>query len=91
MWSFLTSFFADGRYNAEVLENILKETFGSQPLFGTKCQRPSGMKIAVTATTISDATLCLFANYNGAGNYNKDFSNFILLLLTIANLKKQRV
>jgi len=78
IWTFLTTCFADGRYDAKVLENILKETFGSHPLFGTKGQRPSGMKIAVTATTISDATLCLFSNYNGAGSYSKDFSKFIL-------------
>jgi hypothetical protein len=30
------------------------------------------MKFAVTATTISDARLCLISNYNGEGSYGKD-------------------
>jgi hypothetical protein len=51
-------YFSDGKYNAEVLEHCLKEAFGLVK------SRPSGMKFAVTATIISDATLYLFSNYN---------------------------
>jgi hypothetical protein len=71
-----SSYFADGRYDALLLEDILKRSFGSRPLFDSVQSRPSGMKIAVTATTISDATLRLFSNYNGVGSYSKDFSKF---------------
>ena len=65
MSRFFTSFLADGQYDATVLEEILKKAFGTGPLFGSAHLRPSGMKLAVTATTISDATLYLFTNYNG--------------------------
>lgn len=72
-YTFLVSYFTDGRYDATFLEDVLKKTLGSRPLFDSVASRPSGMKIAVTATTISDATLCLFSNYNGVGSYGKDF------------------
>jgi hypothetical protein len=32
------------------------------------------MKFVVTATTISNATLCLITNYNGEGNASKHLS-----------------
>ena len=67
-----------------LLEDILKKHLGSQRLFDSAGPRPSGMKIAVTATTISDATLCLFSNYNGVGNYSKDFSKFENLISSFA-------
>jgi hypothetical protein len=75
--AFFASYFRDARYDASNLEDILQTTFGSRPLFGSIRSRPSGMKIAVTATTISDATLCIFSNYNGNGGYHKDFSKLI--------------
>ncbi|KFZ02091.1 hypothetical protein V500_00459 [Pseudogymnoascus sp. VKM F-4518 (FW-2643)] len=48
-----------GRYDADILEKFLQEAYGTTPMFHTA--RPSGMKYAVTATTLSDATLCLIA------------------------------
>ena len=60
-------FLRDGKYNAAVLEDALKEALGLGPIFGPVRLGPSGMKFAVTATTISDATLCLISNYNGEG------------------------
>ncbi|KAM3064705.1 hypothetical protein ACMFMF_011797 [Clarireedia jacksonii] len=62
---FITSYLADGQYDATFLEKTLRQAFGLGPLFGSTSPNVSGMKIAVTATTISDATLCLFCNYNG--------------------------
>ncbi|CZT53522.1 uncharacterized protein RSE6_15143 [Rhynchosporium secalis] len=59
------SYIADGGYDAVVLEKALKEAFGLGRVFDSANSRPSGMKFAVTATTISDATLCLISNYNG--------------------------
>ncbi|KAH6662700.1 hypothetical protein B0J14DRAFT_570857 [Halenospora varia] len=62
----------DGKYNASVLEDALKEALGLGPLFGPARLGPSGMRYAVTATMISDATLCLISNYNGKGQHCKD-------------------
>jgi hypothetical protein len=64
----------DGKYNATVLEDALKEALGLGPMFGPTRFGPSGMRFAVTATTISDATLCLISNYNGEGQHGKDSS-----------------
>ncbi|OBT64129.1 hypothetical protein VE03_06283 [Pseudogymnoascus sp. 23342-1-I1] len=65
-WWYLASYFADGLYDAVLLEEALQEKFEFRRLFGPTESRPSGMKIAITATTISNATLCLFTNYNGS-------------------------
>jgi hypothetical protein len=64
---------ADGRYDAAVLEDILKEAYGtSRRLFDVSAPRFSGIRVAVTATTIDDARLCLFINYNGARQRRED-------------------
>ena len=63
-------FFADERYEAAILEKFLKEALGTSPMFDSIESRPSGMKYAVTATTISDATLCLISNYLVDGKQN---------------------
>ncbi|KFY32250.1 hypothetical protein V493_00383 [Pseudogymnoascus sp. VKM F-4281 (FW-2241)] len=68
-WWYVASYFADGLYDAVLLEEALQEKFKSRRLFGSTGSRPSGMKIAITATTISNATLCLFTNYNGSSDY----------------------
>lgn len=52
----------------------MKEALGLDPIFTPVMSRPSGMKFAVTATTISDATLCLMSNYNGEVSHGKDLS-----------------
>jgi hypothetical protein len=67
-------YLADGKYDATVLEESLKEAFGLGPVFDSPKSRPSGMKFAVTATTISDATLCLISNYNGESTSGRDSS-----------------
>jgi hypothetical protein len=69
-------YLGDGKYNAAVLEDALKEALGLGPIFGPVRLRPSGMRFAVTATTISDATLCLMSNYNGEGRHGKNSSKF---------------
>jgi hypothetical protein len=73
----------DGKYNATVLEDALKEALGLDPMFGPTRFGPSGMRFAVTATTISDATLCLISNYNGEGQYGKDSSKVNIFGSTI--------
>ena len=67
------TYFADGQYNAANLEKTLQEAFGSRLLFNSPKSRPSGMKIAITTATISNATLCIFSNYNSIGS-KKDLS-----------------
>ena len=37
----------------------------------------SGIKIGVTATTISDASFFVFFNYNGLGSRNKDSGKIV--------------
>jgi hypothetical protein len=71
---FFASYLADGQYDATFLESTLQETFSGGPLFDCVHLRSSGMKLAVTATTISDATLCLFTNYNGCTASPEAFS-----------------
>lgn len=69
----LLSWLADGRYDASTLEDILKEVYGtSRRLFDVTTPHVSGVKIAVTATTINDARLCIFSNYNGVGQRRPD-------------------
>lgn len=62
---------SDGAYDPKMLESSLKDTFGvGRRLFDKPGNGPSGMKVAVTATSISDASSFLFANYNGSGVRN---------------------
>jgi hypothetical protein len=68
-----TYYVEDGKYDTSVLESALQEAIGWEPLFGP-ATRVSGMKFAVTTTTISDATLCLISNYNGEDEKSIDLS-----------------
>jgi hypothetical protein len=65
--------FYDGLYDSTDLESILKETFGPQTiLFGYSPLRPSGQKVAVTASNINEASAFIFANYNGMSHRRTD-------------------
>ena len=57
-----------------MLEDALKEALGLGPIFGPVKSGPSGMRFAVTATTISDAALCIISNYNGEDQNSKGSS-----------------
>jgi hypothetical protein len=70
----------DGKYDASLLDETLKDALGEGPIFDSGEGRPSGVKFAVTATTISDATLCLISNYNGQGSHSKELSEWGRLL-----------
>ncbi|KFY34346.1 hypothetical protein V495_08169, partial [Pseudogymnoascus sp. VKM F-4514 (FW-929)] len=67
LWSWISWIMriSGGRYDADILEKVLREAYGATPMFHTAM--PSGMKYAVTATTLSDATLCLISNYHIEG------------------------
>lgn len=62
----------DGRHDEEEVEETLKEALGLGPMLDSVQSGPSGMKFAVTTTTISDATLCLISNYHGEGSHSAD-------------------
>jgi hypothetical protein len=66
----------DGKYNASLLDGTLKEALRQSPIFDSVEGRPLGVKLAVTATTISDATLCLILNYNGQSSHSKELSEW---------------
>lgn len=56
---------SDGIYDVGALEKVLKDVFGTyERMFGS-IQVNRRTKIAVTATTISDASPFIFSNYNG--------------------------
>lgn len=57
---------SDGCYDVCELESSLKAVFGiDRRLFDVDRFGPSGQKVAVTATTLSDAFTYIFSNYNG--------------------------
>lgn len=55
----------DGFYELTPLEACLSETYGNeQRLFSPPSNGVAGTKVAVTATAISNARLCILTNYN---------------------------
>lgn len=63
---------SDGIYDVKALEQVLKDVFGAyERMFGS-LQVNRRTKIAVTATTISDASPFIFSNYNGVGARQHD-------------------
>ncbi|KAL9128704.1 MAG: hypothetical protein Q9217_002665 [Psora testacea] len=73
------SWLSDGCYDVKGLEDALKEKFGEQRrIFEADGQNPCGVKVAVTATTISDAYTYIFSNYNGCGTRNNDYGKAYL-------------
>ncbi|KFY69541.1 hypothetical protein V496_00161 [Pseudogymnoascus sp. VKM F-4515 (FW-2607)] len=77
LWWFFISYFTDSQYDADLLEDALQEVVGFRLLFGPTGSRTSGMKIAITATTISNATLCLFSNYSVNADANDTYCKHI--------------
>ena len=69
---YIRCWISDGCYDVGKLEMALKEVFGvGTRMFDTSYGALSGTKVAVTATTISNAFACLFSNYNGVGTRDK--------------------
>ena len=63
---------SDGYYDVRSLESSLKQHFGTEQRMFDHTASVSDVKIAVTATTISDASPYLFSSYNGSGIRSKD-------------------
>ncbi len=62
----LKCWLSDGYYDVRGLEDSLKEHFGTEQRMFDHTGNTSDVKIAVTATTISDASPYLFSSYNGS-------------------------
>ena len=75
---FLKCWLTDGCYDVEVLESLLKENFGDHRRVFDSPQPNSGAKVAVTATTISNAFPFVFSNYNGVGSRHSDSGKLML-------------
>ncbi|KAK5189220.1 hypothetical protein LTR72_011476 [Exophiala xenobiotica] len=62
----LAWWFSDNKYDSGVLDDVVQDAFGvHQRLFDWRSQHTAGVKVAVTATTVSTSQLRLFTNYNG--------------------------
>ncbi|KAL8912017.1 MAG: hypothetical protein Q9171_002930 [Xanthocarpia ochracea] len=73
---------SDGIYDVKALEKVLKDVFGTyERMFGT-VQVNQRTKIAVTATTISNASPFVFSNYNGIGVRGDDCGGLSRPVLT---------
>lgn len=58
---------SDNKYDSDILEDVVQEVFGvRQHLFDVDSQHRTGIKVAITATTVSTCLLRIFTNYNGA-------------------------
>ena len=66
----LKCWMSDGRYDEKTIAACLKDVFGETMTMFTSGQ--SGTKLAITATSISDAKCFIFTNYNTgpAGHFN---------------------
>ncbi|PYH75612.1 FabD/lysophospholipase-like protein [Aspergillus uvarum CBS 121591] len=63
-WEFVTTWLADSRHDSRVLEDTLRDAFGSnQMLFDTAAPMSSGTRVALTASREADGALCLLGNY----------------------------
>lgn len=71
--------FSDGYYDVRRLEASLKDNFGADQRMFDYRHRTTDAKIAVTATTISDASPYLFSNYNGISKRPKDCGAILIL------------
>ena len=63
---------ADGYYNVTALENCLIDTFGIRRRMFDSPSIVSGVKVGITASTISNASTYVFSNYNGPGQRNDE-------------------
>ena len=66
----------DGHYDVRALEESLKENFGLEQRMFDYTGNASDTKVAVTATTISDASAYLFSTYNNSSVRSKDCGEY---------------
>lgn len=64
----LAGFLADGQYDGENLEDVLKDGLSStRRMFEFGTTSGSSSRVAVIASRISDGKACVIANYRGVG------------------------
>ena len=68
----LRSWLADGYYSTANLEETLQESYGPDAKMFDHMATNSGVKVAVTAATLGDATTYIFSNYNGTKDRLQD-------------------
>ena len=71
----LKCWMSDAYYDATPFEMTLRLVFGERTRMFDSRPSPTNAKVAVTATTISDAMPYIFSNYNGVGQRRKDAGN----------------
>ena len=72
--------FSDGIHDVKKLEQFLRQAFGeNMRMFDYRPNLQTGYKVAVTATTIRNASPIVFSNYNGAGPGPRGILSFSFL------------
>lgn len=78
-WDLLSTWMMDSRYDSDNLDRALQEAFGpTRRLFDTTAPLVSGIRVALTASQVTDGSLCLFPNYRAAGRSNMQSAHSIL-------------
>lgn len=78
-WDFLSTWMMDSRYDSDNLDRALQEAFGpTRRLFDTTAPLVSGIRVALTASQVTDGSLCLFPNYRAAQRPNIQSAHSIL-------------
>lgn len=71
----------DSMYDWQLLEEYLQDSFGRERcLFDGANSERSGVRLAVTATSIADSSVFLFANYNASDTRKPDCGRSYKLL-----------
>ena len=68
---YFAGFLADGQYSSHNLESTLKEAIDpKRRVFDIATTNPSGCRVAIITSRISDGKACVLANYRGMGRDN---------------------
>lgn len=77
----LKCWMSDAYYDADQFEKTLKLVFGVRTRIFDSRLSPTNTKVAVTATTISDARPYVFSNYNGSGQRQRECGELICIVI----------
>lgn len=80
---------SDGCYDVAAYEESLKESFGHEQRMFRQVESVSRSKVAVTATSISDASPFIFSNYNGAGMRPANCGKLLTCQTFVSKLTRQ--
>lgn len=75
----------DSKYDSHVLETVMQQAFGqTERLFEASSQCWSGVRLGIMATAASTSQLCIFTNYNGQGDRQRDTGYQVLRPTNVA-------